>query len=150
MTTPAIEQKLMRAMMHFRRLSWYPQTIAGLKPSEIRVLICVKRRTAAESSELKVSEISKMLQVTSPTVTQLLKSLEAHDLIERHIDTFDRRAVGVRLTEKGERVAQEAHEAFTSSIKGLIEYLGEEQSDQLAELLTRVSYYFSESEREAD
>lgn len=89
-----------------------------------------------------------MLQVTSPTVTQLLKSLEAHDLIERHIDALDRRAVGVKLTEKGEMVAQRAADAFSASLKGLIEYLGEGQSDQLAELLFKVFQYFSE--READ
>jgi DNA-binding MarR family transcriptional regulator len=91
-----------------------------------------------------VSEISKQLGVTSPTITQLLKGLEAHGLIERHIDTIDRRAVGIKLTAKGVMVAQQASDAFFASIKGLVEYLGEEQSDQLAELLSKVFRYFSE------
>jgi DNA-binding MarR family transcriptional regulator len=95
---------------------------------------------------MKVSEISKRLQVTSPTVTQLLKGLEMHGLIERHIDPVDRRAVGVKLTREGEKVAQQAADAFTASMRGLIEYLGEEQSNQLVELLSKAFRYFSERE----
>ena len=93
---------------------------------------------------MKVSEISKLLHVTSPTITQLLKGLEATGLIERHIDPTDRRAVGITLTKKGEMVTQKAADTFSASFDGLIEYLGEEQSNQLAELLTRVFRYFDE------
>ena len=82
--------------------------------------------------------------MTSPTITQLLNSLEANELIERRIDVTDRRAIGVRLTDKGEMVAQQAADAFTESMHELIEYLGADQSDQLAELLTKVIHYFDE------
>jgi DNA-binding MarR family transcriptional regulator len=143
-TITATEQKLLSAMMQLKRLGWQQRVIAGCKPSEIRVLFCVKEGTSAEVSELKVSEISKQLGVTSPTITQLLKGLETDGLIERHIDPMDRRAVGIRLTDKGVMVAQQAADAFLASIKGLVEYLGEEQSDQLSELLSKVVLYFSE------
>jgi DNA-binding MarR family transcriptional regulator len=145
-TTNTTQQKLLSALTQLKRLGWHQRTIAGCKPSEIRVLFCVKEGTNPDLPEIKVSEIGKQLGVTSPTITQLLKSLEAHGLIERNIDALDRRAVGVKLTVKGAMVAQQAGEAFLASIKGLIEYLGEEQSDQLAELLSRVFRYFSERE----
>ncbi len=96
--------------------------------------------------EIKVSEISKQLDVTSPTITQLLKGLEANGLIERHIDPIDRRAVVVKLTRKGEMVAQQAADAFFASMHGLLEYLGEEQSNQLVDLLSKVLRYFEERE----
>ena len=86
-----------------------------------------------------------MLQVTSPTVTQLLKGLEANGLVERHIDPMDRRAVGITLTEKGEVITQKAMDAFVSSFEGLINYLGEEESNELAELLAKVFRYYSEN-----
>jgi len=145
-TATATEQKLLSALIQLKRLGWQQRVIAGCKPSEIRVLFCVKEGTNANLPEMKVSEISKQLCVTSPTITQLLKSLEAHGLVERNIDAVDRRAVGVKLTGKGEMVAQEASNAFRSAMKGLVEYLGEEQSDQLAELLAKVFRYFSERE----
>lgn len=147
----ATEQKLMTALMQFKRLGWHPHAVAGCNPGELRVLFCIKKNTGPQVPEMKVSEISKRLHVTSPTVTQLLNKLEAHGLIERRIDPEDRRAVGVKLTRAGESITEEAIATFTSSMQGLVEYLGEEQSNQLADLLSTVFRYFSEKEaREAN
>ena len=143
-TTNSTAQKLFRAFMQFHKIGWHQGSIAGCKPSEIRVLFCIKKGLKLDTPEMKVSEISKQLHVTSPTITQVLKSLEANGLIERHIDPTDRRAVGIILTKKGEMVTQQAVDAFSASLNGLIEYLGEEQSDQLAELLSQVFRYYNE------
>ncbi len=137
-------QKLMQSFMEFRRAAWHRRSIAGYKPSEIKVLFCIKRGTQCDGVDMKVSDISKRLHVTSPTVTQLLKGLEADGLIERRVDPTDRRAVGITLTEKGEVVTRQAREMYLESLDGLIAYLGEEQSDQLAELLFKVSHYYKE------
>lgn len=142
----ATEQKLMAALMQFKRLGWHPQPIAGFNPGDFRVLFCIKKHTGTNAPEMKVSEISKRLHVTSPTVTQLLNKLEAHGLIERRIDPTDRRSVGVKLTREGNMVTEQAFEAFFSTMSGLVEYLGEEQSNQLADLLSNVFRYFSEKE----
>ena len=144
--TTATEQKLLSALTQFKRLGLHQRAVAGCKPSEIRVLFCVKEGTSADLPEMKVSEISKHMGVTSPTITQLLKSLEANGLVERKVDPIDRRAVGIKLTTKGRKVARQAKEEFLASIKGLVEYLGEEESHQLAELLFKVFRYFSERE----
>jgi DNA-binding MarR family transcriptional regulator len=143
-------QKLLRAFMQFHKVEWHQRSIAGCTISEIRVLFCIGRGAKPDSSEMKVSEISKQLYVTSPTITQLLKGLEANGLVERRIDPTDRRAVGITLTKKGEMVTQQAAEAFTASFEGLMEYLGEEQSNQLAELLSRVFRYFKENAASAN
>ena len=141
-----IVQKLMRSFMEFNKAGWHQHTVAGCKPSEIRVLFCAKKGMKPGTSEIKVSEISKLLHVTSPTVTQLLKGLEANGLIERRVDLVDRRSVGVRLTEKGESVTQQAMDDLTFSLEGLIEYLGEEESNQLVATLSKVFRYFSTQE----
>ena len=137
-------QKLMQAFEQFHRAEWHERTVAGCKPSEIRVLFCIKRGAKPATHAMNVSEISKWLHVTSPTITQLLKSLEANGLVERSIDPADRRSIEVRLTEKGEMVIQQAWKGFSASLRGLIEYLGEEQSNQLAELLAKAFRYFNE------
>ncbi|MBA2284275.1 MAG: winged helix-turn-helix transcriptional regulator [Ktedonobacteraceae bacterium] len=137
-------QKLLSSFMQFDKAEWHERTIAGCKPSEIRVLFCIKKGLTPDCPEMKVSEISKRLHVTSPTITQLMKGLEANGLIERSIDPSDRRAVGITLTAKGEMVTQQAAEAFAASLNELIAYLGEEQSNQLAELLAKVFRYYNE------
>src|SRR6266487_5483779 len=101
-------QKLLRSFMQFSKAEWHKQTVAGCKPSGIRVLFCIKKGMNPDTPEMKVSDISKLLHVTSPTVTQLIKGLEANGLVERNIDPTDRRAVGIKLTEKGEMVTQQA------------------------------------------
>src|SRR6266576_1233045 len=100
----------------------------------------------SDAPAMKVSEISKFMHVTSPTITQLIKGLETNGLVERHIDSTDRRAVRVQLTQRGEIVSQKAGEAFFTTFSGLAEYLGEERSDQLVELLSVDFAYITERE----
>jgi len=138
--------KLFRALTQFRRLGWHQHSIAGCTPSEIRVLICIKKSGAHLLQPMTVSEISKRLLVTPPSITQILNTLESRGLIERHIDRADRRVIMVTLTERGEQVTRQAEEAFSAVMKGLIDYLGEDQSNQLADLLFKAFRYFSENE----
>jgi DNA-binding MarR family transcriptional regulator len=138
-------QKLLVAMMQFKHGGWHQSSSDGCKPSEIRVLFIIKR-SEEYTHQIKVSEISKYLHVTSPTVTQLLKGLELRGLIERKVDATDRRSVGITLTEKGEQLTQKARENVLASFTDLVEYLGKEESQQLAELLSRVNTYFNEKE----
>lgn len=143
----SIEQKLLKSFTQFKRGEWHRRNIAGHKPSEINVLMCIKHSAKHGSLEMKVSDISKLLRVTSPTVTQLIKGMEEKGLVERNSDPLDRRAVRIKLTTKGEKVAKKAEQAFKASLQGLVEFLGEEQSIQLAELLSQVFIYFNEKDR---
>lgn len=140
-------QRLIDAFMQFRRLAWRHSPIAGLTPGELMVLGCIRRGLTPDLVGLKVSDISGLMNVASPTITQQVTSLEAHGLVERKMDPDDRRVVRVTLTEKGEEVIKSAHESFLSDYKGLVEYLGEEECNKLAETLTKVFTYFHEVRR---
>ena len=119
-----------KAFFQFNRERLH-QVFADCKPSEMRVLFIIREREKCGEREMKVSEISKVLHVTSPTVTQLIKSLEAGGLIERHINQMDRRAVGIVLTERGQRVAEKAEEIFTASFQALADSLGKSKAVNL-------------------
>jgi len=137
-------QKLMESFLQFKKLHWNRSPVAGFKPSEIMVLFCIKKRVKPDEPGIKVSELSSHLKVTSPTITQLVNSLEESGLVERTMDKEDRRAVRVRLTDDGENVIKKAWQAFSASFSGLVDYLGEEKSNELAELLAEVFSYFNE------
>lgn len=137
-------QKLMKAFMQFRKAGWHGKAVEGYKPSEMVLLFCIKRGVEPDSPGMKVSEISKRLQVKSPTVTQLINGLERAGLVKRNTDPEDRRAVAVQLTDHGEAITETAKEAFHESFDGLIEFLGNEQSEQLADLLMKANGYFTE------
>lgn len=125
---------------------WARSEARTLRMAESGELVSVSE---SEIPSMKVSEISKLMHVTSPTITQMLKGLEANGLVERHIDPNDRRAVRIALTERGEAVARRAEGIFRDSFSGLVEYLGEEESSQLAELLLKAHRYFNERENTA-
>lgn len=150
-TAQRLAQSLMqlnKALMLLNRAELH-QHFAGCKRSEIGVLFMIRHGAKSESRVMKVSEISKEMQVTTPTITQVLKGLEANGWIERRADPNDRRAVGIALTARGEELAQRAEKVFLASFQGLAEYLGEEQSNQLAELLCKAFRYFNERENSA-
>ena len=56
---------------------------------------------------MKVSELSSRMHVTSPSITQLVTSLEERGLVVRTMDREDRRSVKVSLTEKGNEITVE-------------------------------------------
>jgi DNA-binding MarR family transcriptional regulator len=141
-----LAQELLEAFFQFRKLNLKHAPLAGLTPSEMRMLFHLRRMAKAEAAGAgpKVTEISGMMQVAPPTVTQLVTELESRGYVERAMDRDDRRAVRVSLTKKGELIIVQIHDDFVASFKGLVEYLGEEQSKQLADLLSRAFTYFNE------
>lgn len=137
-------QKLMNSFMQFKKIGWQRRESIGHKPSEIMVLLSIYKKEQRGDTGATVSEISAQLHVTLPTVTQIANALETNGLVKRTMDPSDRRVVRITLTQQGKILAQEAVDTFTASFNGLIEYLGEEQSHQLADLLSKVFLYFNE------
>jgi DNA-binding MarR family transcriptional regulator len=134
--------RLMRASKQFNKADWHRRSIEGHKPSELHLMMILKRNMKKDKQGLMVSEISSLLHVTSPTITQLIKGIESKGLVTRNIDPVDRRVIRIVLTDKGIAVTSKALAVMTDYFNGLIEYLGEEDSEKLAELLTAVSVYF--------
>ncbi|EAM8910538.1 MarR family transcriptional regulator, partial [Salmonella enterica] len=91
---------------------------------------------------LKVSEISALLRVKSPTITPVIRGLEDEGLVKRTMDPEDRRAVRITITEAGREIIRAAHQERMEIFNKLVEHLGEEDSLQLAELLTKVYTFF--------
>ncbi|MCC3371550.1 MarR family winged helix-turn-helix transcriptional regulator [Cohnella sp. REN36] len=139
-------------MGHFSRLAkldWHKLTSWRLKASEVRVLVAI-REAAEDGQPITVTALSKRLRVTSPTVTQMINSLIRERHVVRTAHPSDGRIAEIRLTDTGESIAREASEVLVGLFQGLIDYLGEEQSRELIQLLGRSIDYFkqiSEAER---
>lgn len=135
--------ELIRAFRQLRHVNWSGRRpVEGCTRSETMLLLAIRRSMSAGSAGLKVSEISGMLRVSLPTVTQTVNLLVARGLLERSSDPDDRRAVRIRLTEAGQRETELAEEAMLEGMKGLIDHLGHERSMQLIELLDDVAAYY--------
>jgi len=142
---------LIDVFQKFAKADWRKKTMwGGLKASEVRMLVCVKKSNDKGSTGTTVTEISKLLQVTSPTVTQMLNSLLASGHVVRISDNTDRRITEIKLTDTGEEIAQKAIDRFISMFKGMIDHLGKEQSDQLVVMLNQVFHYLDSAKTNED
>lgn len=88
---------------------------------------------------LAPNRLAERAGVTRATVTGLLDGLEREELIARHADANDRRALCVRLTRKGKRVASAVVEKHGLWIGSLFANLSASERKQLAVLLDKVS-----------
>ena len=115
------------------------RAVYNQKPGEVMVLYLISMNVKDDSPGLMVSEISGKLNVTSPTVTQHINSLEAQELVERHADPADRRVVRIQLSDKGKKYIQRINEARLNMFVDLVKQLGEEESLLFAEMMREAS-----------
>ena len=141
-------QQLLVVFERLAKAEWRKQPAVGLKNSEVRTLLCIKSLSQEEQTAVTVSEISKRMFVTSPTVTQIMKSLDTNGYVERRVDAHDKRVAAIILTEKGENIVQQVSEYMNTLFAGLVDELGEGQSEMLLELLNKVCDYLENVEME--
>jgi DNA-binding MarR family transcriptional regulator len=134
----------MLAFRQLRQLNW-----TGLKPgdghtkTEVMTLFHIFKATRQEPAGPKASELARSLNVTMPTVTQMVNVLEARGLLERHRDSADRRAVRIRLTDQGEAVMSRNHSIMLNTIGNVVNHLGEARSRELVETLQEIFRFYS-------
>lgn len=71
--------------------------------SEIHIIQLI-----GDSSEIYISEISRIIGITKATVSQIVKRLEKKGLVSKHLDTQNNTRQVINLTKKGQ-IAYQAH-----------------------------------------
>lgn len=79
-----------------------PQLPEGIKPRHIHVIDAVVL-TRQKKEKVQVSDISRHLNVTMPSVTRLVSELEEKGVLIKYADEEDGRNVLLKLTPLGER-----------------------------------------------
>lgn len=145
MDNAELAKSLMGSFQQFRRIFKGPGNFAGLKHSEMGLLFHIRGGCSAEPEGMKVSELSNKMHVTSPSITQLVTSMEEQGLVIRKMDREDRRSVKVTLTEKGIEMTEKAEQQLMAMLTGLVDHLGQEKTLVLNEILKDVFIYFSKN-----
>ena len=81
-----------------------PELPRGMKPRYVHVIDAVWHINAPHGQHAptaRVSDVSTFLGVTTPSVTKLVGEMVERDLLVKHADDADRRAVTLTLTERG-------------------------------------------------
>lgn len=138
-------QRLVAIFERLAKAEWRKQPTLGVKNSEARTLLCIKDISSVKNQAVTVSEISKKMNVTSPTVTQIINHLNDNGYVNRSTDSKDKRYVDISLTEKGEKIITKTTDYLNVLFSGLIEKLGVEQYSKLIVLLDQVCEYLDET-----
>ena len=91
-----------------------------------------------DTQGMRLSELAKRAQLTKQLVTYLVTAVEERGYVERVPDPRDGRAKIVRLTERGQQVAQVGSEIIASIEREWAASLGPEDMDELRSLLERL------------
>jgi DNA-binding MarR family transcriptional regulator len=91
-----------------------------------------------EGGARRVSEVADALFIPRPQMTYLVDRLVKYSLVERSLDSADRRTVNVSLTEKGKAMVGEQGTLFRDALKSAVSDLGMEEVQQLSESLKKL------------
>ena len=91
--------------------------------------------TLAQTSPMRLTELTATEQVTQPAITQLVTRLERDGLVERRPDPTDRRAVLVHITADGRAIVRARHGDRVRRLGELVERLGPQDRAAIAAAL---------------
>ena len=140
-TSSELAREFFQLMKRFPRPNVALGARSNMSRSEYELMGMLVLRMEGDQKALSVSEISNFLQITPAGVTHMLNPLEENGLIERLKDPNDRRVVLIGVTPKGIEVAQELMIEVQQALTGLINYLGEDDSRKLLDLMAKVIDY---------
>lgn len=103
---------------------------SGINEQKWRVL-----RVLDEGGPMEHSAIAEAACLLLPSLTRILKSMEAEGLLERAPDKTDRRKTVVTITEAGRTLISQHADASRDILSRMEAALGTEKFDQLLDLL---------------
>ena len=104
----------------------------GLTPAQERAL----RVIARGDEPPRMTEIADRLGIAPRSLTTVIDALEEAGLVRREIDPRNRRAILLRLTDRGVDVRDELREARRRAAEELFAPLSADQRETLVDLLT--------------
>ena len=144
-----LSEALIRTFMQFGRLrmeeamkNHMDHQPHSVKRSEMMLLMTLNYKENEYADGISVSDISHLLRVKPPSVTTVIADLEQKELIERTMDTSDRRIVRVKMTDTGRKFIKRHKNCMVRRLEGLVDYLGTEKSATLVELMNEAYQYF--------
>ncbi len=139
-----LAQELAQTIARFWREGRPHGSYQGIKQSEFMLLVVLTNFNGPVFSGIKISDLSSRMQITPAAVTHMINSLEEGGYVERLADPTDRRIVLVRPTANGEKIMEDMQAQRLEKLKGLISFLGEQDSKEFIRLLSSTLNYFKE------
>lgn len=132
---------LERISQAFRVLLWNEGKELSLSPIQIQVLIFLLYHS---DEKRKVTFLADEFNMTKPTISDAIKSLEQKDLIRKDYEQNDTRSYIIHLTKKGKGIAERTA-AFTNQIQVPINKLNTDDKENLLLSLISVIHHLNKT-----
>ncbi len=128
-TTSDTSARLRRAVTRLnRRLR--SSSLGGITPAQASLLALVDSLDNPSLGELALAE-----QIQPPSVTRLIRSMEAQDLVVCATDPEDRRCTRVRLTTRGKREITAIRQRKTAFLERRLQALSASERERAIEVV---------------
>jgi DNA-binding MarR family transcriptional regulator len=113
-----------------------PLSQAGLTPLQFGALVYLSRETG--EPDIDQNGLAARLGIDRASTSALVDELEAKGLLERRVNSADRRARLLRLTPRGERLRTQLHPGQIAAQMNVLASLEPRERELMIELLIRV------------
>ncbi len=131
-------EREMHAVMHASK-RMRGGVAAELKPSEHHTFMMLFSMNGGQ--RVMPSVMARAMGISLPAITHQIKALEKHGYVVREASATDRRRVYVSITEKGYLLMERMKQDRMKLLLDFIEFLGEEDSQKLLEIISRIREY---------
>ena len=141
--------RLLSATMNMRKYLNRLTSRGDLTQGEYQVLRHIRLASAGfpadgKPSPVRAATLSDKLELSRPSITRILNTLERRGFIIRKIDREDRRSISIELTEKGGEALDRANKALLAIAERLVDSLGDADTDKLIELVDKLAAIYKE------
>jgi len=137
-----LTSRLVSAFFRFNRTPWHNVPADGMSQVETDILENIWRANRRETI-LRVLDLSMILRVTSPTISQHLNNLEEQGYVERIHSRKDKRTIMLSITKKGEEALKSHRMKLEEDFSEFVSLLGEEECERLIDYLGEAQTFFS-------
>ena len=95
-------------------------------------------RLLKDEGTLHAAEIGERLQIAKAQMTQLIDKLADMNMVEREIDTADRRTINITLTEQGKTILEEHKNSVMNAMRESMSCLSDEELEGLSDSLRKL------------
>ena len=128
MTNEEIKRMLDACYLAKRIREMLPPLPEGVMPSYIKYLEAVQT-LEKNSSHVRVSDISDVLDLPRPGVTRTVKEMEQKGYLRKLASPDDRRVTYISITEEGRELSRKYDENYFSELSVYLDDISEEEAD---------------------
>jgi DNA-binding MarR family transcriptional regulator len=138
-----IVQALERISQAFKVLLWKESTSSLLTPIQIQMLVFLLYHKTKDNN--KAIYLAKEFNLSKPTITESLKTMEQKGYIVKKIDPSDARSYLIHLTEKGEKIAKDV-EFFAAELLESIKIQDTKEKENFFSILLKIIEHLQKKE----